>query len=164
MWQRIQTVFLALVILSLIGAFLTPIWIYHDPSGKSYALYALHYSIYSPDATVSATNLTTNVIVKYFPYCLTAVLLAASATIAFMELIRYNDRITQIKLGALNSLFLAGSLGAAVYFGNDFITTFHGGAYGLGLWLPAVAVVCNWAAIRFIKRDEKLVRDSDRLR
>lgn len=154
MWQRIQTVFLALAIISLLGAIFLPIWVFQDPSGKSHELYALHYTLIE-----NGVRTTT-----YFPYFITAILLVAAATLAFMEIRKFKDRITQIKLGALNSLFIALALCAGVYFGTTMIKTFQGGRYGLGLWLPAVAVVCNWAAIRFIKRDEKLVRDSDRLR
>jgi hypothetical protein len=36
--------------------------------------------------------------------------------------------------------------------------------YDYSLYLTFVAVACNWLAIRFIKRDEKIVRDSDRIR
>lgn len=154
MWQRIQTVFLAVAIISLIAAIFLPIWVFQDTSGKSHALYALHYTITENGARTTS----------YFPYSLTAILLVAAATLAFLEARKYKDRITQIKMGALNSLFIAGAMCAAVYFGSSMIRTFQGGMYGLGLWLPAVAVICNWAAIRFIKRDEKLVRDSDRLR
>jgi hypothetical protein len=32
------------------------------------------------------------------------------------------------------------------------------------MWIMFVGVACNWLAVRFIRRDEKLVRDSDRLR
>jgi len=154
MWQRIQTVFLAIAIVSLLAAIFLPIWVFQDPSGKSHELYALHYSIIEN----GARNTT------YFPYSITAILLIAAATLAFLEIRKFKDRITQIKMGALNSLIIAIAMCAAVYFGTTMIKTFQGGRYGLGLWLPAIAVVCNWLAIRFIKRDEKLVRDSDRLR
>jgi predicted membrane protein len=154
MWQRIQTVFLAIAIVSLVAAIFLPIWVFQDPSGKSHELYALHYSIIEN----GARNTT------YFPYSITAILLIAAATLAFLEIRKFKDRITQIKMGALNSLIIAIAMCAAVYFGTTMIKTFQGGRYGLGLWLPAIAVVCNWLAIRFIKRDEKLVRDSDRLR
>jgi hypothetical protein len=99
----------------------------------------------------------------YLPYSISAILLVASATVAIVQIRSFTNRMLQIKLGALNSLFLAGSLGSLVYFGTTLVGT-YGGVYGIGMWLPAVAVVCNWLAIRFIKRDERLVRDSDRLR
>jgi hypothetical protein len=35
---------------------------------------------------------------------------------------------------------------------------------GVAMYFVFAAVVCNWLAVRFIRRDEKLVKDSDRLR
>ena len=43
------------------------------------------------------------------------------------------------------------------------INTYQGGQYGLGIWLPGIAVLCNLLSNRFIRKDEKLVRDSERL-
>jgi hypothetical protein len=154
MWQRIQTVFLVIAVLSLIGAIFLPIWVYQDSSGKVYELFALHFTVI--ENGVRSTT--------YMPYSFTAILFAAAATLAVLEIGKFKDRIAQVKMGALNSLFLAGGLALAVYFGTTLVKTHQGGVYGFGLWLPAVAVICNWVAIRFIKRDERLVRDSDRLR
>jgi hypothetical protein len=38
------------------------------------------------------------------------------------------------------------------------------GEYGYAMWLPAIAMLSNLVANRFIRKDEKLVRDADRLR
>lgn len=154
MWQRIQTVFLAIAILSLVSSIFLPIWVHQEASGKTHVLYALHYST-TENGIQSAT---------YFPYSVTAMLAIAAATLAFVEIGKYKDRLLQMKLGALNSLFMAGTIGAAVLFANQMFETFKGGSYGLGLWVPGVAVICNLVANRFIRRDEKLVRDSERLR
>jgi len=153
MWQRIQTVFLVIVILSLLASIFLPIWIY-DSGELSHELYALHYSVVENDSRVT----------QYFPYSVTAVLAIAAITIALIEIRSYRNRVTQMKLGALNSLFMAGVVLSAVLFSNGLIKGFQGGVYGMGLWLPGVAVIFNLLANRFIRRDEKLVRDSDRLR
>jgi hypothetical protein len=160
MWQRIQTLFLAIAIISLIATIFFPVWVYVDPAGKSYALYPLHYTITNPAADGQAEVRNTS----YYPYSIMATLAIAAATIALIEIGRYRNRVLQMKLGALNSLFMAGTIGAAVYFSNGFVKSFQGGNYGLGLWLPGVAVICNLLANRFIRRDEKLVRNSERLR
>lgn len=152
MWQRIQTVFLAIAILSLIGSVFLPIWGFQE-NEKNHQLYALHYLV-NDNGDQSR---------EYIPYALTGILFIAAITVAFIEMGKYKDRLLQIKLGALNSLILVGGYGLAVYFGSDFIKNL-GGTYGLGIWLPAVAVFCNWLALRFIRRDEKVVRDSNRLR
>ena len=156
MWQRIQSVFLGIVILSLVVAIFMPIWVYVDAeNGLSHSLYPLHYT------SIENGQRTT----VYFPYAATAILMVAGITIAVMEIQRYKDRVAQVKLGTLNSLILAGVMISAVVLANQLSKEFSGGwKYGLGLYLPFVSVTCNWLAIRFIRRDEKLVKDSDRLR
>jgi Na+-transporting NADH:ubiquinone oxidoreductase subunit NqrE len=154
MWQRIQTLFLVIAIISLVGTIFLPIWVYQDASGQAHELYPLHYTIKQNEVRTT----------QYFPYAITAVLAFAAATLAFIEVRRFKNRVLQMKLGALNSLFMAGTIAAGVIFSNQLVKTFQGGHYGLGLWLPGIAVVCNLLANRFIRRDERLVRDSDRLR
>ena len=90
--------------------------------------------------------------------------MVAAITIAAIEIKSFKNRMLQMKLGALNSFFLVGTIGASVYFASQLLNTFQGGQYGLGLWLPGLAVVCNLVANYFIRKDERLVRDSDRLR
>jgi len=93
---------------------------------------------------------------------------AVLATItAFFEIFRYNNRLTQIKLGALNSLFMASALGLSVYYSFEGETIINGatrGDYEIGFFLPCLALIMNVLANRFIRRDEKLVRSVDRLR
>jgi len=100
----------------------------------------------------------------YFPYVVTAMLAAAAATVAVIQIRKFKDRLLQIKLGAFNSILMAGTISAAVVFATGFYKEFQGGQYSFGMYLPGVAVICNWLAMRFIRKDEKLVRDSDRLR
>jgi hypothetical protein len=156
MWQRIQTVFLSIVVLSMISSVFLPIWVSIDPTSESSkALYPLHYTVKEGD--ISTTS--------YVPYCATAVLMIAAATIAIMQLRKYDNRIIQIKMGTLNSLILMGVMLCAILFANSLINSNPTGwKYGMGLYLPFVGVTCNWLAIRFIRRDEKMVRDSDRIR
>jgi Domain of unknown function (DUF4293) len=154
MWQRIQTVFLALVIVSMVVGIFFPIWRCED-GGTLYYLTPLHFS----------TDDGSGAIIGYFPYSITAILMMAAATIALMELRRYDNRILQVKLGTLNSLVLMGVMISAVVLANQ-MTDAHpvNWNYGLGLYIPFAGVTFNWLAVRFIRRDEKLVRDSDRIR
>jgi hypothetical protein len=153
MWQRIQTVFLAVAILSLVSSVFLPIWGAQENETTTHQLYALHYS-----KIENATRAT-----KYIPYCVTAILSIAAATVAAISIRRYDNRLLQMKLGAFNSLLMAGTLASSIYFASGLLKA-HGGQFGLGLYVPGVAVVCNLLANQFIRRDEKLVRDSDRLR
>jgi len=155
MWQRIQTVFLIVVVVGMVAGIFFPIAIYTDPTtAKTYELYPLHYSIKE-----STQTLTT-----YFPYSITAILMITSATLAGMCITRYENRMTQVKIGTLNSLILAGTILSAYLFFREFVGQFPAAKLGLVVWIALVAAACNWVALRFIRRDEKLVRDADRLR
>ena len=65
----------------------------------------------------------------------------------------------------ISSMLMAGALGSAVYFATTLIKT-NGiaGEYGWALWLMMAGMVSNLIANRFIRKDEKLVRDSERIR
>jgi hypothetical protein len=153
MWQRIQTLFLALVVVSMLVSFFLPIWMVSNGTTEM-QLYPLHFS------TIENGVKTT----QYFPFSLMAILMAAAATIAIMEIMRFDNRMTQVKLGTLNSLVLALVLGSVVYFYNQVTNQYGFGKFGISIWVPFIGVACNWLAIRFIRKDEKLVRDSDRIR
>ena len=151
MWQRIQTLFLVIAILALLASLVVPIWS-AEVNGEARVLTAFYYL--------------NNGDYQYNPYSLTAIIAVSAATIALTEITRFKNRITQVKMGALNSLFLVGVVICAFYFSSQLMKGLQGtkGSYGLGMWLPFVAVICNLLANRFIRRDEKLVRDSDRIR
>jgi hypothetical protein len=155
MWQRIQTLFLALVVLVMIAGMFFPIWKYVDSGGVRYELYPLQYSIINGDQRT----------VDYIPYSITAVLMIAAATVAIQTIRRYDNRLTQIKLAAFNTLLLMGVMAAVVYFGSKFTGDFQYEGLSRGaLWANFAGVAMNWLAMRFIRRDEKIVRDSERLR
>jgi hypothetical protein len=149
MWQRIQTVFLAVAILVLLVSLVQPIWSIRTDTSETVLtpFYVVRDSAY-----------------QYFPFTLTAILTVASITLAATSITRYKNRILQIKLGALNSLVLVGVVGSSVYFATQLISEYQGGGYGLGMYLPLIAVLCNLAANFFIRKDERLVRSSERLR
>lgn len=155
MWQRLQTVFLVLVVLIMIASMFFPLWKYVDAGGIRYELYPLHYSVVDGETRSTA----------YFPYSLTAVLMIAAATIAVQTIRRYDNRITQMKLAALNTLLLMGVMGAVVYFSSRLNDEFKYVGMSRGaLWTIFAGVLFNWLAMRFIRRDEKIVKDSERLR
>ncbi|MDV3308112.1 MAG: DUF4293 domain-containing protein [Cyclobacteriaceae bacterium] len=149
MWQRIQTVFLTAAIVVLLVSLIQPIWSIRTDSVET---------VLTPFYLMRDTSY------QYFPFTLTAILMVASITLAVTSITRYKNRVLQIKLGALNSLVLVGVVGSSVYFATKMITEFQGGGYGLGMYLPLVAVMCNLAANFFIRKDERLVRSSERLR
>jgi CDP-diglyceride synthetase len=126
MWQRIQTVFLAIAIICLVASIFFPVWMYNDPLGQKHILTPLAYTVEEKEATN----------IRYMPYAITAILAIAAATIAIIGISKFKDRVLQMKLGALNSLFIAATIGSAFYFSNSLFKTFQGGGYGPGFWLP----------------------------
>jgi hypothetical protein len=150
MWQRIQTVFLGIAILALLVSLVFPIWS-AEINGENNVLTAFYY--------MKGDHY------QYNPYSLTAMLIIGSATLAIIEITKYRNRLTQMKIGALNSLFLVGAIGSATWFATQLIKAHqHGGQYGAGLWALAIPILCNLLANRLIRKDERLVRDADRLR
>ena len=97
MWQRIQTVFLGIAILALLVSLVFPIWSLE--TGEINVLTAFYY--------LKGDRY------QYSPYSLTAILVIGSATLAFIEIFKYKNRLTQMKIGALNSLFLVAAVGSA---------------------------------------------------
>jgi hypothetical protein len=154
MWQRIQTVFLVIVALIMLMTLLVPVWV-NQPGDNAHVLYPLHYTIKQNGQPT----------VQYFPYALTGIFSVAAATLAIVSIGKFKNRLLQRKLGALNSLFMAATVFSAYYFANQLIRSHEAsGQLSLGFYLPFVAVLANFLANRFILRDEKLVKDSDRLR
>ena len=150
MWQRIQTVFLGVTIIALIISLILPVW-----QGQSEGAEVVLTPFYLLDKGQYV----------YYPYALTALLLVAGLTISIMEVRRYDNRILQMKLGALNTLILAGAMVCVAYYTMTLAEQFPAGSRnGMGMYLIFVAVLCNWLAVRFIRKDEKMVQDSDRLR
>ena len=90
-----------------------------------------------------------------------------AAAVALISISKYKNRLTQIKLGALNSLLIAGAMGTSLYFtmnSEKIIDPAVQGSYQIGFFMPVAALIFNLIANRFIRRDEKLVRSVDRLR
>lgn len=150
MWQRIQTVFLGITIIALGVSLVQPVWSAESEGAKVVLtpFYLLQQETY-----------------QYMPYALTAMFAVAGMTIAIISIRRYDNRPLQIKLGLLNTLLLVGAMGSILFFTTQLNEQYTVGRQnGLGMYLIFAGVLCNWLALRFIRRDEQLVKDSDRLR
>ncbi len=158
MLQRIQTVFLILVALFMLLTFFFPIWTLRSEDGE------LLYQLTVLELTKPGEGLDTSTTI-FYPYTLIATLVVAAITVAIVEITKFKNRLLQMKLGALNALFMAGALALSVYFATDLIKTSGGsGNFGIGLFLPGIAMMFNILANRFIRRDDRLVKSVDRIR
>lgn len=160
MIQRIQTVFLLLVGLIMIVFLFSSLWEkVNMTTGESYKMHAF-YLEKIPSAEERET-------LVFTPYLYIGIAAFVSALIAFFEISMYRNRLTQIKLGALNALIMAGVIVSSVYMATQGETKWMPemtGDYQFGLFLPIAAIILNMMANRFIRRDEMLVRSVDRMR
>lgn len=149
MWQRIQTVFLGIAAIALIAALVMPLW--EARAGEEVIVLTPFYLLKGGQYF-------------YYPYALTAVFCVAALTLVFLTIRRYDNRLVQMKLGLFNTLILTGIMICIVVFVVRLQDEYPMARNGYGMFFLFGAVICNWLAVRFIRKDEKLVRDSERLR
>jgi hypothetical protein len=160
MIQRIQTVFLLIVGLAMLAFLFAPLWKKADTdSGESFTLTALYLENNTPSEELATK--------EFIPYVIPGILGFLAFSIAFIAIGLYKKRMRQIMLTTLNSLLIGTALGLSAYWAtqaeSDLLPGIQG-AYSYGLFLPAIALVFNSLAARFIRKDERLVRSMDRLR
>src|SRR5687768_7972472 len=165
MIQRIQSVFLLILVIAMISLLFLPLWAKTNPQNNQEVVltaFSLSSQATTPTdapSTISTINENSMAI---------AGLAIIIALVALYEIFQYKNRFTQIKLGLLNSLLLAALLGTIFYYssyvGDALVKTTTPGDYQAGFYLPILGLIVNSLANRYIKRDEDLVRSVDRLR
>lgn len=160
MIQRIQTIFLLIVGLAMLMFLFAPIWQKVDSSsGASYTLTAFSLEMVSDPAE--------GIKDEFSPYVVPGILGFLAVCISFTAIGMYKKRMRQIMLSTLNSIVIGTALGLSAYWATqaegEFLPGIQGN-YSYGLFLPAIALVFNSLAVRFIRKDERLVRSMDRLR
>jgi glucan phosphoethanolaminetransferase (alkaline phosphatase superfamily) len=107
-------------------------------------------------------------IVKNTPVYYLAVLAVLSAGLSIFTIFQFKNRVRQMLLVSLNSLVGAGLLGATVYQiqmeANKIFALENQGEFSFSFWAAFVALALNWVANRLIRRDDKVVKDADRMR
>lgn len=153
MIQRIQSIFLLTMTIVLPTATAMPIW--SQPG-------ALHLNAWQ-----LLEEHSTGALAHHIPYALIGMGCWLAAMVAFYELLRYDNRSLQLKLGMLNNLLVSAVLFSILYLTSQPTPQMlerAPGKYQLGFFLLIIALVSNLLANYFIRRDEKLVRSADRMR
>lgn len=166
MLQRVQTIFMTIAALAMILVLFFPIWEKSDQNfdaeKREYAImdaYTLKYQQIDRDG--QQVELGTR---QTFLLSIGA---ALAALVMFFSITRYKNRMTQVKLNALFSLITAAVLvGMYLYISkaNQLFDPQAQGIFLAGFYLPIVAMLNNFLANRFIRKDENLVRSADRIR
>ncbi|MGF1533092.1 MAG: DUF4293 domain-containing protein [Bernardetiaceae bacterium] len=158
MWQRIQTVFLALTAILMLLVVFLPIWEKSSPEGEYLVISAIQMQHIKDNIEVAGHNQ---------PTAYLAVLAVLAALVSIYNILSYKKRLLQIKLAALSNLLITLFVGVTfywIYTADAWFSPPAHGDYLAGAYLPLLALLCNMLAIRGIKKDEALVRSMDRLR
>lgn len=160
MIQRIQSVFLLIIAASLVTMLFVPIWVKGDVATEQYVVLNAFKMVHEDRSSLIPIVLGSKSVLYI------GVLAIAGAIVALFSISQYKNRMTQMKLGLLNSLIMAGlAICAMLVAGNaDTFMPENAAEFKLGALLPIVALLFNSLANRFIRRDEKMVRDSERMR
>jgi hypothetical protein len=157
MLQRVQSIFLAVVAISMLLCLFVPFWDKKDD--KLQQTVSLNYwkLQHKKQQTVISETKAYHV----------AGLAVSAAIVAIVSLLGYKNRLRQMKLNMLNSLLIAGTLISAVLLtmqGGELFNPLEKGDLKIGAFLPVIAILCNSVANRFIRKDERLVQSSNRIR
>ena len=164
MIQRIQSVFLFLISGAMGTALVNPIWEKHGlKAGEEAELTPLQYSYETTEFTPNA-HLASHITPMWY----LAGLMILVALVALVAIFQYRKRILQMGLCAVNAILLTASMGVVLYNilvnGKTYGNPNDQGSFLTGFWAILAALVFNFLANRFIRRDEKLVRESNRIR
>ena len=156
MIQRIQSVFLLLLALTMLSVLAVPLW--HKVDGLTHQELTLTaFGFQAQGLTPAGAG----------PVWLIGALAIVSAVVAAFEIFQFRSRGKQLLLGSVNLLLIVATLGAMFYFSNkgeQLLNLKLEGQFLMGFYLPTLALLLNLLANRFIRRDEQLVRSMDRLR
>ena len=168
MIQRIQSIFLLLVTISLYSTYFFPLSekiIYTNENNimaiqekETLYIYELVYEQYISENDPSA-------ILYPRPYILVLIFIAGG--LSFYSIFQYNNRINQIKIGAINSIIMSVTIAIILYelfYKEVMIKNTFDVNILISFYLIFTALIFNSIANRFIKKDEILVNESNRIR
>lgn len=157
MIQRIQTVWLLLATVVILGLFMFPYLNYIDLVGLGKKLFVT--------GEYSAVN---NESVKQNNFLLQTIATVVVALVPLAAIFQFKNRKFQLKLIYLSILLIV-LMGTWMYFTSvstlDLISqNFGANNIGVGFFLLPIAIIFLAMAIGGIRKDEKLIKSADRLR
>ena len=168
MIQRIQSIFLLLVTISLFSTYFFPLSekiVYTNENNimaiqekETLYIYELVYEQYISENDPSA-------ILYPRPYILVLIFIAGG--LSFYSIFQYNNRINQIKIGAINSIIMSVTIAIILYelfYKEVMIKNTFDVNILISFYIIFTALIFNSIANRFIKKDEILVNESNRIR
>ena len=160
MIQRIQTIFLILYIVALVSTFFFPVW--QKISFNEDNTVDLIVTGYVSGVDLNRGSEST----LYDNFFISGIILI-SCLVAIISIFSYKNRLNQIKLGALNSLITSILIIYFLYeifYNEQYININDKISFLISFYLIFLAIFFNFLANRFIRKDELLVRESERIR
>ena len=152
MIQRIQTVYLALAVISLGLMLFMPIC-WFELADTCYTLDIKN--LLGSDGSLESAKSSTALII----------LLPVTMLVVVIMLLQYKNRQRQLAIGRFSYLLIAGLIAAAMFFIEaNKSEGMKIAMYGWGYCAPVAALPFIFLANRSIKKDEELVKSLDRLR
>lgn len=153
MLQRIQTVYLLIIVVLMIATLFLPLAVLQQGD-----------ALFSFDAT-GLSSMTGEVVLIYPAWGLFA-LTAIISIIALVTIFIYKKRMLQVRLCIFNALLMLGFYGFFAFLIWTLKGQMEGAAMSVkfALSFPLVSLILDYLAIRNIGADEALVRSLDRLR
>ena len=154
MIQRIQTVYLLIIVILMITTLFLPL---------ANLMIGNSYFTFDGTGLSAATN---DQIELIYPSWALFALSAIIALIAMITIFLFRKRILQIRLCIFNAILLLGFYGLFIYQIWDIKQTVDSMEFfgKIALTFPLICLILNYLAIRNIGADEVLVRSLDRLR
>ena len=157
MIQRIQTIFLLLVIILGVAFSFVPVLEFASMDA---------FYVMNAYKTVASNDVTTVIAKNMGVGTIQGIVIVLTVVIIFL----FKNRQLQIKMAKLNILLIAFQIAAIVMYSDavkaainpnveEVVTSFK-----LGALVPVVSLVLTYLSIHFIKKDEALVKSADRLR
>ena len=167
MLQRVQTIFMSIAAIAMMSMLFFPLWEKSDSKfeaeKREYAImnsFTLRYEQHdTKSGEIDLLGSQSTILLSFGA--------GLGALVMLFSISRYKNRMPQVKLNALFSLITAGTLMGSYYFiskANALFDPQVQGTFLIGFYLPIAAMLNNFLANRFIRKDEQLVRSADRIR
>ncbi|MBC7390882.1 MAG: DUF4293 domain-containing protein [Opitutaceae bacterium] len=165
MIQRIQTIFLTIVIAAMVGFCFSTVWVkVNEKTADEIILTPISLTYYNGSV---GEHLLSNISVAESSMIHILILAGIVSLLALVSIVSFKKRVSQMKFGFVNTLLLIiiiALLNYQIVEGDKLVPHPLYGDYKLGFFLPIFALLFNIAANYYIKKDEDLVRSADRIR
>jgi hypothetical protein len=152
MIQRVQSIWLLLTSLTLFLLLLLPIVNKHW-NGNEYALLVTGLYVKTKDVSSRINN--------FLPLFVTTIVISF---ISLINIFNFKNRKSQKTVAIVVIVLIAGLSFWVSQVAREIPGGTAGATFGIGAFLPILAIIWCFLAIRGIKKDEQLLRSADRLR